>query len=820
MKAFLSHSSKDKVLVQKVAEGLSKQHCTYDTFSFEEGAKTGNEIAKNIQNNALFVFFISQNSLQSEWVKKELEIFYESLQNDSRKRILPIIIDDATTYNDPLIPDWLKQEYNIKPIKRYRKIIDRIETERIRIIWDFYPKRNKLDNLFIGRHSLIQKLEERHYRYQNSPSIIIASGIDGIGRRTLLREYCQKLDIVDKTKRLSTISLDVYESLEDFILKLYDLGFYVNEIKREDMIEFSDIQKKELLCRIIDVIHKEDEIIIVEDNGCLTLPNGDINKWFLDVLEHIDNYPTLLFVLSRYKTNKSITIGNEKIFAIDVPEFTTEETKRFLKQLIKIEDLSIENSDVEDIAKLLSGHPKQVLYVVEFLKEEGGIQQLLDKSYYIRDWNISLIENVLKQYSKDEKAKNFLVLLSKFDFIDVVTLSNLIGDDEICTKLLKQFISEFICYEVGSNREHIKMNRMVSDAIGRYGWDIGKELNEKLNKHINDFQQQNLEMPTLASYVFSTQEALLNGLKQIDKNERILPSIALKTIITLYDKKKDFSLLIVLANIVLDQNKTLDPVIEEQMRGYLCAAYLRKKQYDKFREEVYKIAGVNHEFLMGLYYRILQRYQEALDRFNKALSLNKGYAKAKREIVRVYIAMRDFQTALELAKKQYQTSKSNHYAFQAYLSCLLKTCDINNMEERKKIEKIFSEFEVFANTSNKAKEMYNIEKAKYRAALGESEALDDIDKIQQECSDSPYPLMAKFEIALKFNNIEDMEYSYTRLEEFENLPNSKILSFYKACILKKRGQEELLKQEFNELERNYPLEQFKRMKEEIQAIDT
>lgn len=79
MKAFLSHSSKDKVLVQKVAEGLSKQHCTYDTFSFEEGAKTGNEIAKNIQNNALFVFFISQNSLQSEWVKKELEIFYESL---------------------------------------------------------------------------------------------------------------------------------------------------------------------------------------------------------------------------------------------------------------------------------------------------------------------------------------------------------------------------------------------------------------------------------------------------------------------------------------------------------------------------------------------------------------------------------------------------------------------------------------------------------------------------------------------------------------------------------------------------------------------
>lgn len=94
--------------------------------------------------------------------KKELNIFYNTLQIDKRRRILPIIIDDMTAYNDPLIPDWLK-EYNIKPIKRYKKIINRIEQERIRLIWDLYPKVEKIGNLFIGRHSLIQKLEERHF---------------------------------------------------------------------------------------------------------------------------------------------------------------------------------------------------------------------------------------------------------------------------------------------------------------------------------------------------------------------------------------------------------------------------------------------------------------------------------------------------------------------------------------------------------------------------------------------------------------------------------------------------------------------------------
>lgn len=69
MKAFLSHSSKDKELVKRVAKGLS-HHCTYDTFSFEVGAKTGDEIVRNLQKDFLFVFFISQNSLKSEWVKK------------------------------------------------------------------------------------------------------------------------------------------------------------------------------------------------------------------------------------------------------------------------------------------------------------------------------------------------------------------------------------------------------------------------------------------------------------------------------------------------------------------------------------------------------------------------------------------------------------------------------------------------------------------------------------------------------------------------------------------------------------------------------
>ena len=73
IKAFLSHSSTDKEnYVRIVAKKLGKQNIHYDEFTFEEGEKTITEIFKGIDQSELFVFFISNESLNSAWVKKEI----------------------------------------------------------------------------------------------------------------------------------------------------------------------------------------------------------------------------------------------------------------------------------------------------------------------------------------------------------------------------------------------------------------------------------------------------------------------------------------------------------------------------------------------------------------------------------------------------------------------------------------------------------------------------------------------------------------------------------------------------------------------------
>ena len=52
-KAFLSHSSRDKVLVEKIATKLGKNNCHYDKFTFEAGNITLDENIKGDLTNAI-----------------------------------------------------------------------------------------------------------------------------------------------------------------------------------------------------------------------------------------------------------------------------------------------------------------------------------------------------------------------------------------------------------------------------------------------------------------------------------------------------------------------------------------------------------------------------------------------------------------------------------------------------------------------------------------------------------------------------------------------------------------------------------------------
>ena len=125
-KAFLSHSSKDKPLVEKIAKQLGRNNCHYDSLTFEAGEKTIEEIFRSLEDTDIFVLFISDYSLNSEWVKKEIT-HAKVLSNRSLiERIFPLIIDKNITHKDSRIPDWIKKPYNIRHFENEVIILKKI----------------------------------------------------------------------------------------------------------------------------------------------------------------------------------------------------------------------------------------------------------------------------------------------------------------------------------------------------------------------------------------------------------------------------------------------------------------------------------------------------------------------------------------------------------------------------------------------------------------------------------------------------------------------------------------------------------------------
>ena len=72
MRAFLSHSSKDKQLVDGVARRLGRAYVVYDKYAFEPGDNLSRAILDGLERSDIFVLFASKQSLQSDWVKADL----------------------------------------------------------------------------------------------------------------------------------------------------------------------------------------------------------------------------------------------------------------------------------------------------------------------------------------------------------------------------------------------------------------------------------------------------------------------------------------------------------------------------------------------------------------------------------------------------------------------------------------------------------------------------------------------------------------------------------------------------------------------------
>lgn len=138
---FLSHSSIDKDKVRDIVRYLKKWNIPiwFDEAEIKIGDSLQSKISDGISNSDYLGVVLTKNSVDSKWVKEELEIAINTQINNQKVKVLPILLEDCEIpafLSTKLYANCTEKNYymGVKEIeKRLRKEINRTEELFIKI---------------------------------------------------------------------------------------------------------------------------------------------------------------------------------------------------------------------------------------------------------------------------------------------------------------------------------------------------------------------------------------------------------------------------------------------------------------------------------------------------------------------------------------------------------------------------------------------------------------------------------------------------------------------------------------------------------------
>ena len=221
--------------------------------------------------------------------------------------------------------------------------------------------------------------------------------------------------------------------------------------------------------------------------------------------------------------------------------------------------------------------------------------------------------------------------------------------------------------------------------------------------------------------------------------------------------------------------------IKIQLKNKVIKLRKRGKTYKEIQMEVGKLISKStlsywcHNINLSTDYRTkIQEYNKsilyhskALENLEDAMRQKTNFSRAKREKVQVYLNVFEYELARNLAKENYLKWKDNLFHIQAYFLILLQ--ESYSVENKQKLEVMLNKLNDMQNTSPKSREIYLECKTLFTSHyLHDKEAAAImIKELIIEFPKSMYPILAKFDIAEKFQDIEEMRQTLLAMKEKE-----------------------------------------------------
>lgn len=679
---FISHSSKQKDLVGKVVDYLGRDRVIVDMYTFESGTKILDQIQDSLSETRIFVAFLSEEALASDWVLGELDKAYTLMGEGTITTFCPFLVDDKVDIEHEIIKKkkWLRESL----LTHYRspRLIAQVILRRYQeAVWKSDMRQELRDNLFIGRGADMDRLVNH---IQNSSDItkkraIIVSGLERVGRKTLLREVIRHPILKNMQPAFTPIVIPLKDddSLDALIVQLNDV---LLEFEQDEMLDMltDRTQWLSIVVHQLNAIVSNKERIIIDDHRCIVHNDGTLAEWFKDVLRHSNLTPQIHFFIS---ASRKPLMSTEHHFSEVIVEsldvLSRESMRAIFNTFAESYELQIPASDADFFAKRFTGFPEQATISVDNIRHNN---MLMARSYAdaVKAMFDNNFNSIIKEIANESlEYVDILALMAKIETFSPQLLQELCPVDISAAMELFDRYSLYECF--GSARQFFHLTPGLQEYIERNRISISDKFKKHLEKHTRTMLESvDNSLTDLSTHLYAVKENI-KAYRSKTKATYLLPSFVLKAVVEEYKAENNDAVIELTRKILYESQGKTYADVERSMHYWLCCALCRKGDNSFFNEvRFFDDAPYSQDFLTGFYYRRKKNYQKALPFFERALSEsqdagdNDYRSKAEHELVIVRMELEDYGGALELAKKSYEKQPTNTYHIDAYFRCLVR----------------------------------------------------------------------------------------------------------------------------------------------------
>jgi len=702
MRAFLSHSSKDKPVVEQVAAVLGGANIEFDSLTFEYGLPNTKAIQEALKRSTLFVLFLSKDSQESPFVGYEKFVATELVAKGIIDRVLVVCLDGETF---AALDQSLKNYNVVRKVTSVQAIARLIQHHLI-----VASRRNEVRNRpFVGRQRELNEAKNQLVDPLREPTkSIFISGNAGIGRRTFARKLFA--DVFPYVGAIfPEVFIDSIDGLDEIFRKLLEVHTPITtrSALRATILDFSlkDADgKAAAIATLMTRVVEGREAIFIIDRGGLLDDRGALSEPLTHVHGRLTTYPhpSVLFVAERMSPRSVRDTMRSTVFCA-IPALSREESRQLIALTLRRDAIPYTNEDLDQLVDLSDSHPFNIEFITASAKQYS-LPVVLGDSSELMQWKRRRGAEFLQRVQFTDGEMILLSALRDFRTLDYATASLLLDDD--ATALSAALIRLMDFHIIEASGDSYSISPPLRSAIERDSrFDLSTTNRKKILRTVSDTLRTGTDSDEIS--VSMIDAGILATLQEGDElppffASLLLPSHQIWLARHFYDQER-FQEAETLAYKSLEARGRLSRAGAVEACRILCLSAARLRHDDEFTfgiSVLERFAGDSRatssaHFLRGFRARLQGHLPEAEKEYRASIEHSPGNFSAVRELAYVCRVRGDFDSAEAFARKAYEIAPDNPYIIDILLTILLNQNSTRHNRDQVEIEFLFEKLRQF-----------------------------------------------------------------------------------------------------------------------------